>query len=63
MVGCWSFTSGQHLRSYQVLICDRATHGNFIVLAHWEAKSPASWPDIPLSHITLTLSRPVLALF
>ena len=32
------------------------THVNFIVLPHWETKLPAPWPDIPLSHIILTLA-------
>ena len=37
------------------------THGDFMVLAHWETTPPASGNDIPLSHIILTLSQPVLA--
>ena len=28
-------------------------------LCHWKTRSPASWPDIPLSHIILTLRQPV----
>ena len=38
------------------------THGDFIVLPHWTPRLPASWPDIPLGHIILTLSQPVLVL-
>ena len=58
MVCCWSFTSLQHLRSYQegyqlVTVC---THGEFIVLLHWEIRLLAPCHDIPLSHIILTLS-------
>ena len=32
------------------------THGDFIVLPHfdWEMRPPAPWPDIPHSHIILT---------
>ena len=36
------------------------THGDVIVLPHWETKLPAPWPAIPLRHIILTLSQPVL---
>ena len=32
------------------------THGVFIV----QTRSPEPWPDIPLSHVTLTLSQPVI---
>ena len=50
LVGCWSFTSWQHLKLYQdryrlVLV---HTHGVFIVLAHWEIRLLAQWPDISL---------------
>ena len=38
------------------------THGDFIVLPPWEIGSPALLPHIPLSHIVLTLSQPVVAL-
>ena len=63
LVGCWSLTSLQNLRSYddgyRLVIVH--THGDFIVLAHWESRPPASWPGIPLSHIILTLSHcPIL---
>ena len=50
-VGCWTFRSWHHLRSFQ----DRYwlvmvhTHGDLIVLTHWEIRPSASWPDIPLS--------------
>ena len=48
LVGYWNFTSWQHLRSYQdgyspVTMC---THDDFI----------EQWPDIPLSHMIMTLS-------
>ena len=38
MIGCWSFTSWQHLRSYKnryrpVTVC---THGDFIVQSYWK---------------------------
>ena len=36
------------------------THGNFIVLLHWDTKPLAPWPVIPLSQVVLTLSQPVL---
>ena len=61
---CLGFTSWQHLRSYQVedwLVTVR-THGDFISLPHWETRPPGPGPHIPLSHIILTLSQPVLAL-
>ena len=49
--------------SVPVLTCDSAgTHGDFIVLSHWDNRPPAPRPAIPLRHIILTLSRPVLAL-
>ena len=38
------------------------THGNFIVLPHWNTRPPAPLPDIPLSRIILTLREPFLAL-
>ena len=52
-----SFTSWQHLRSYQdgkrlVTVIPR---DNFILPSHWEIRPPAPWPDIPLSHIILAL--------
>ena len=34
-----------------VTVC---ANGDFIVLPHWETRSPVPSPDIPLSHITLT---------
>ena len=36
------------------------THIDFEVLSYWEIKPLAPWPDIPFSHIILTLSQPVL---
>ena len=36
-------------------------HGDFIILPQWKIKPPVPWPDIPLSHIILTLNQPVLA--
>ena len=52
------FTSWQHLRSYQdgYWVVTVHTHGNFILLPHWDSKLPASWPDFTVSHIILTLS-------
>ena len=58
LVSCWNFTSLQHLRSHQDghwLVTVR-THDNFIVLPHWEIRPPAQLPNVPLSHIILTLS-------
>ena len=50
----------QYLRSYQdghpLETVHTNTHRNFIVLPHWETRVPAQWPDILLSHITVTLS-------
>ena len=51
-------TSLQHLKSYQdrhwlVTVC---THDDLIVLPHWKIRLPAPWPNIPLSHIVLTLN-------
>ena len=34
-----------------VTVC---THGDLIVLPHWEIRLPAPWSDIPLSHIILS---------
>ena len=61
LVGCWSFTSWQHLSSYQdgFRLVAVHTHGNLIVLPHWKTGLPEPLPDIPLSQIILTLS-PVL---
>ena len=33
-----------------VVTCD-CTHGDFLMLSHWEIRLPAPWSDIPLSHI------------
>ena len=49
LVGCWRFSSWQHLRSYQdgyrlVTMC-----------TYHQCRSPAPWPDIPLSHLILCL--------
>ena len=43
LVGCWSFTSLQLLRSYQdgYLHVIVHPHGDFIVLLHWEIRPPA----------------------
>ena len=41
----------------------RAHSCDFIVLSHWETRPPAAWSDIPLNHIILTLSQPVLVIF
>ena len=38
------------------------THADFIVLPHWEMRLPALCPNIPFSHVILTLIQPVLAL-
>ena len=58
------FASSQHLRSYQYehRLMAVHTHDDFIVLPHWETRPPGSGPDIPLSHIILTLSQPILVL-
>ena len=58
LVSCWGFTCWQHLRSHQdgyrlVIVC---THGDFIVLPHWETMPPMWWPVILFSHIILMLS-------
>ena len=42
-----------------VTVC---THGDFIVLPHWDIRAPAPCPTIPLSHIILTLSKPAFSL-
>ena len=57
---CWCFTSCEHLSSYQYgyRLVTVHIHDNLRVLSHWETRLPATWPDIPLSHITLTLSEP-----
>ena len=54
----------QHQRSYQgrYWLVTVRINGDIIVLPHWGIKPPAPWPDIALSHITLTLIEPVLAL-
>ena len=46
LVGFWTLTSRQYLSSYQngyqlVTMC---THGDFIVLPHWETRPPAPTP-------------------
>ena len=43
-VSCWSFTSWQHLGSYPdgYRVVTVHTHGNFIVLSHWEISLLAS---------------------
>ena len=48
--------------SGQILTCHSHTHGDFIVLDHWNTRPLELWAAIPLSHIILTLSQPVLAL-
>ena len=53
-----SFMSLQDQRSSQdghQLVTARS-HGDFIMLTHWEIRLPAPCPDIPPSHIILTLS-------
>ena len=64
LVGCWKFTSWQHLRSYQDghwLVTVR-THGGFIVLPNWGIRPPAPWLDTMLSTIVLVSPSPVLLL-
>ena len=58
LISCWSFRSWQHLRSYSVRyrLVTLHTYGDYIVLPHWEIRLLAPWPNIPLSHIILTLS-------
>ena len=36
--------------------------GDFTVLPYWKTGQPGPGPDIPVSHIILTLSKPVVAL-
>ena len=63
LIDCWSFASWQHSRSYQDGYRHLTIHTyNCLVLPNWETVPPAPWPDIPLSHIILTLSLPVLVL-
>ena len=64
VVSCWSFTPCQHLRSYQdgYWLVTAKTHGNFIVLHHLKVTVLAPWPNIPLTHIIMTPSQPVIAL-
>ena len=59
-----TFTFLEHLRSYQdgYRLVKLWAHDDFIVLPYWEIRSLTSWPDIPLNHITLTLSLLILAL-
>ena len=42
--------------------CDSTHSWWFIELPHWETRMSALCPDIPLSHIILTLTQPILAL-
>ena len=51
---------GQAQWGYQLVTVH--THGDFIVPAHWKTRPLAPWPAIPLSHIILTLSKPVRVL-
>ena len=44
--------------SGQVQTCNSVTHGNFIVLLHWEIRPASPGPNMPLSHIFQTLSQP-----
>ena len=55
----WSFTSLQHLRSYQdwYRLVTLHTHVNFIVLPNWETRPLAPLPNVPLGRFILTLSR------
>ena len=61
-VGWLFFTSLHHLRSYQdgPWLGTTGTHGDFIVLPHWEIKPHLPWPNISFSYIIL--SKPILAL-
>ena len=61
-VGCWSFMSWQHLRSYhgRHRFIAMHSHGDFIVLPHCEARLPAPWSDIPLIHINPTSLCPII---
>ena len=60
LVNYWSFAPWQHPRSYQngYQLVTGCPHGDFIVLPLWKIRPPAPLPDIPLSHIILTLSQP-----
>ena len=53
-----NFMSWQHGMSYEdgFRLMTLHTHGGFIVLSHWEIRLAASWPDITLSYIIITLS-------
>ena len=57
------YTETTHISQYQdgYRLVTVHSYDNFIVLPNWETKLPALWHDIPLSHIILTLSHPVLA--
>ena len=59
---CWGFTSWQHLRPYQKenWLAIVHTQYDFIVLPPlaWESTLLAHWPNFPLSHIILILSKP-----
>ena len=51
-IGCWRFTSWQHLGSHHirhrlVKVCNTMT----ILLPPWEIMPPASWTGIPICHI------------
>ena len=57
LIVCW-FMPWQHLSPYQdgyqfVIL---GTHGEFLVLHHWDTMLPVLRPDFPLSHIILILS-------
>ena len=60
IMGLWPMLLVCLLLSYilatsKVIISGRlmtvCTHGDFIMLPHWESRPPAPWPDIPLTHI------------
>ena len=55
LVGCLSFTSSQHLRSYQDLFRLVTVH-DFIVLPHWKTRLLAPWLDISHYPDTETIS-------
>ena len=62
IVGWWSFSSLQQIRSYQDgywLVIIHLAFGSFIVLPYYEIRT---WHNHPISNIILTLNYPVLIL-
>ena len=57
---CNALVTWTHRRSHCFMIAH--TLGDFIVLQHCWIRSVSPWPNIPLRHIILMLSKPVLAM-